>query len=57
MPVGAVTVDELTRQAQAYAGQVEAAGRAHETIDTYNRHAMFFVRWLQGEFGPGRRLR
>jgi len=57
VPAGAVTVDELKRQAQSYAGQVEAAGRAQASIDTYYRHAMFFIRWLQGEFEPGRRLR
>lgn len=57
VPREAVTADELARQAAAYARVIEAAGRAQETIDTYHRHAMFFIRWLGGEFQPGHRLR
>ena len=51
-----VTVRDLANDAKAYASDVEAAGRNQATIDTYYRHAMFFVRWLDGEFTPGRRL-
>jgi hypothetical protein len=57
VPGGAVTADDLARQAAAYARVIEKAGRAQATIDTYHRHAMFFVRWLRGAFEPGRRLR
>jgi len=53
----AVTAGELKRQVAEYARVIEGAGRAQDTIDTYHRHAMFFVRWLDGEFQPGRRLR
>lgn len=53
VPVG---VEELASQAEAYAQAVEAAGRAAATIDTYHRHAMLFIRWLRGEFEPGKRL-
>jgi len=48
---------DLRRQAAQYAGQVEAAGREQPTVDTYYRHAMFFIRWLEGDFQPGARLR
>ncbi len=57
VPRDAVTADELVRQASAYARTIEAAGRAPVTVDTYHRHAMFFIRWLRGSFRPGGRLR
>jgi hypothetical protein len=57
VPRTPVTADELAAQADAYARAVEAAGRSQQSIDTYHRHAMFFVRWLKGEFKPGGRLR
>jgi predicted nucleic acid-binding protein len=57
VPRGPVTADELARQATAYAAVIESAGREPATIDTYHRHAMFFIRWLRGEFRPGERLR
>jgi hypothetical protein len=49
--------DELERQAADYARAIEDAGREQATIDTYHRHAMFFIRWLRGAFRPGDRLR
>ena len=55
--VGSATTADLADDAKAYARDVEAAGRAQDTIDTYYRHAMFFVRWLDGDFTPGARLR
>jgi len=57
VPAGSVTVEQLTRQAAAYARVIEEAGRERPTIDTYHRHAMFFIRWLHGDFIPGARLR
>jgi hypothetical protein len=57
VPRGPAPTDELVRQAAAYARVIEDAGRAQDTIDTYHRHAMFFIRWLCGEFQPGGRLR
>jgi predicted nucleic acid-binding protein len=57
VPAGPTTTEDLERQAAAYATAIEAAGREEATIDTYHRHAMFFLRWLRGEFQPGRRLR
>ena len=50
------TSQELPIDARAYADDVAAAGRPEATIDTYLRHAMFFVRWLAGDFEPGGRL-
>jgi hypothetical protein len=58
-PVGreAASTSQLREQAQRYARQVEAAGRERSTVETYYRHAMFFIRWLEGDFEPGARLR
>jgi hypothetical protein len=56
-PLRRVGADLLRDEARAYARAIEAAGRNQATIDTYYRHAMFFVRWLAGEFVPGRRTR
>jgi hypothetical protein len=47
----------LREQAKEYARLVEAAGREQSTVDTYYSHAMFFIRWLEGDFEPGARLR
>jgi predicted nucleic acid-binding protein len=57
VPFGAVTAEQLATQATQYARAIEAAGRQAPTVDTYHRHAMFFVRWLVGDFTPGGRLR
>jgi hypothetical protein len=57
VPRAAASIAELHRQATQYANVVQAAGRAQSTIDTYYGHAMFFVRWLDGDFEPGHRLR
>jgi hypothetical protein len=56
VPASAVTTAELRAQASRYARDVELAGRERPTFETYFRHAMFFVRWLDGEFEPGSRL-
>lgn len=53
---GASTAD-LRHQAAEYAQRVRDAGREQPTVDTYYRHATFFIRWLEGEFQPGARLR
>jgi len=57
VPRTPVSADELAKQAAMYGRAIEAAAREQATIDTYYRHAMFFVRWLRGEFKPGGRLR
>ena len=56
VPTGSVTASELEAQVGAYASTIDGAGRAPTTVDTYHRHAMFFVRWLTGDFDPGGRL-
>ncbi len=56
VPRSGVSTDELRHQAAQYANQVQAAGREQPTVDTYFRHAMFFIRWLEGDFRPGARL-
>jgi len=56
VPSGPTSIDDLERQAGTYAAVVAGAGRRPATVDTYGRHALFFVRWLRGEFRPGGRL-
>lgn len=56
VPVRTATTADLRRQAKSYCRVIEAAGREQPTVDTYFRHAMFFVRWLEGDFHPGARL-
>jgi predicted nucleic acid-binding protein len=57
VPAHPATTEDLERQAATYATAIEAAGREQATVDTYHRHAMFFIRWLRGDFQPGHRLR
>lgn len=47
---------DLGDDAMAYARELEAAGLQQSAIETYYRHAMFFVRWLDDDFVPGGRL-
>jgi hypothetical protein len=56
VPRNAVSTAALRQQATQYANRVQAAGREQPTVDTYFRHAMFFIRWLEGNFQPGARL-
>ena len=56
VPRTAASTTELRHQAATYARLVKDAGREQPTVDTYFRHAMFFIRWLEGEFQPGARL-
>lgn len=57
VPDRPVDVDTLRTQAEAYRHACEALGLSAAAVTTYARHAMFFVRWLAGEFEPGGRLR
>lgn len=56
-PSRAVEHQELLAQVDVYGTAIEAAGRRPQTVETYTRHARFFVRWLGGTFQPGARLR
>jgi len=57
VPPTRASAEELADQAGIYEGFLQKAGLSQSAIDTYYRHAMFFVRWLRGEFRPGGRLR
>ncbi len=57
VPMRTLGVDALRADVTAYAQWLDGAGLSQAAIDTYVRHASFFVRWLAGEFEPGRRLR
>lgn len=50
-----VAVPALTAQLASYVAVLRAAGLEPVTIDTYGRHAAFFIRWLDGTFRPGGR--
>lgn len=56
VPARAVGAADLLDDADAYARSLVAAGLSRAAIDTYERHARFFARWLAGEFQPGARL-
>lgn len=56
VPSGPVDNATLTTQRAAYAAALRAAGLQPVTVDTYDRHAGFFIRWLAGAFVPGSRL-
>jgi len=50
-------VFELTRLTEEYRSELQAARLQPAAINTYYRHAGFFVRWLAGQFRPGARLK
>jgi hypothetical protein len=50
------SVSELFDHAKAFKEELKAAGLRPAAIETYYRHAMFFIRWLGGDFNPGGRL-
>jgi hypothetical protein len=52
-----VTVSDLDDEALVYRETIASAGLSRATVETYHRHATFFVRWLAGEFVPGARLK
>jgi hypothetical protein len=56
VPIDAVDIDSLMAQIAVYAEALRAAGLQPVTVDTYERHAAFFVRWIAGAFAPGSRL-
>jgi predicted nucleic acid-binding protein len=56
VPPDGVDIDTLGTQIGDYSGVLRRAGLEPVTIETYERHASFFVRWLRGDFRPGSRL-
>jgi len=54
---GPASTAELADEAKVYVQELEAAGLRQSAIDTYYRHAMFFIRWLDDDFEPGGRLK
>ena len=53
VPSAAVTAAGLRGQAETFVDALRTAALEQPTIDTYKRHALFFVRWLEGDFDPG----
>jgi hypothetical protein len=53
IPSAAVTAAGLREQAETFVDALRTAGLEQPTIDTYQRHALLFVRWLEGDFDPG----
>jgi predicted nucleic acid-binding protein len=56
VPSDPVDVRTLTAQLAVYVATLRAAGLGPVTVDTYERHAAFFIRWLDGTFRPGSRV-
>lgn len=56
VPNDPVDAAALTTQLAAYVAVLRAAGLQPVTVETYERHAAFFIRWLTGAFVPGSRL-
>jgi hypothetical protein len=48
---------EVETALQRYEAEVRQSGVAKTTEHTYFLHANNFVRWLKGDFTPGRTLR
>lgn len=57
VPADPVDVSALIAQLAAYVGALRAARLELVTVSTYERHAAFFIRWLDGTFRPGGRVR
>ena len=57
VPADPVDVPALIDQLAAYVGALRAARLRPVTVETYERHASFFIRWLDGTFQPGGRVR
>jgi predicted nucleic acid-binding protein len=56
VPRGVVGIPDLQGEVAEYERFLEGAKLGRPAIDTYVRHAGFFVRWLGGDFRPGGRL-
>jgi predicted nucleic acid-binding protein len=56
VPRHRVETTELEDQADLYERYLQSAALSPAAIETYVRHARFFVRWLAGDFEPGARL-
>jgi predicted nucleic acid-binding protein len=57
IPPGPASVEDLAEEAAEYEAALSGSTLSRSAVDTYHRHAMFFVRWLAGSFKPGGRLR
>jgi predicted nucleic acid-binding protein len=57
VPMRTLGIGDLRADVAAYGQWLAGAGLSRAAIDTYVRHAGFFVRWLGGDFDPGARLR
>jgi hypothetical protein len=53
--VSPAAIREIEAALARYEREVRAAGLAPDTVKTYLQHAKQFVRWLNGDFTPGRR--
>lgn len=57
MRVGNATLREIELALSEYRNAVESSNMTAKTKKTYMLHSENFVRWLKGEFVPGRRKR
>jgi predicted nucleic acid-binding protein len=57
VPMRTIGLADLHTEVAAYSQWLDGAGLSQAAVETYVRHAGFFVRWIAGEFEPGARLR
>lgn len=57
VPTRRLLIGDLREDLASYERWLTDAGLTQAAVDTYVRHADFFVRWLGGDFQPGARLR
>ena len=48
------TTGELHDQLDRFEAELRSAGLAENTIRTYVDRSRYFVRWLEGDYSPGR---
>lgn len=49
------SLDELRQELRRFERELQAAGLARSSVDTYVDRSERFVRWLAGEYRPGAR--
>ncbi|HTQ11167.1 MAG TPA: hypothetical protein VMI31_13955 [Fimbriimonadaceae bacterium] len=54
--ISASAIEEVRKALREYELEVEKSGLAEKSKWTYLRHADTFVRWLAGDFEPGKHV-
>jgi hypothetical protein len=54
MSTQSYTIADLRRELARFEAELRAAGLAENSVRTYVGRSEYFVRWLAGEYVPGR---